>query len=175
MKLATDALAGVLSFFGIQSEQKLHDVSKDLPDAIQQGVQQGVPDMVQSIEDLSSLAITAMTGVIGQIADAINMDMDMAPSIRPVVDMSSIIAGGQEIDRIFANRNLNLAATTGQISMISSNMPGNNALEGTHINQADQKGQTVSFTQNNYSPKALSRIEIYRQTKNQLRALKGLV
>ena len=36
-------------------------------------------------------------------------------------------------------------------------------------------GNNYTFTQNNYSPKALSRIEIYRQTKNQFSALKGLV
>lgn len=34
---------------------------------------------------------------------------------------------------------------------------------------------SYSFVQNNYSPKPLSRIEIYRQTKNQFSALKGLV
>lgn len=36
-------------------------------------------------------------------------------------------------------------------------------------------GNSYSFVQNNYSPKALSRIDIYRQTKNQFSALKGLV
>jgi uncharacterized protein YecE (DUF72 family) len=36
-------------------------------------------------------------------------------------------------------------------------------------------GNNYNFTQNNYSPKALSRIDIYRQTKNQFSALKGLV
>jgi hypothetical protein len=34
-------------------------------------------------------------------------------------------------------------------------------------------GNTYQFTQNNYSPKALSRAEIYRQTKNQFAAMKG--
>ena len=35
-------------------------------------------------------------------------------------------------------------------------------------------GNTYQFTQNNYSPKALSRIEIYRQTKNQLSAIERM-
>ena len=38
-----------------------------------------------------------------------------------------------------------------------------------------EKGNTYQFTQNNYSPKPLSRLEIYRQTKNQFSAMKGLV
>ena len=31
----------------------------------------------------------------------------------------------------------------------------------------EKVGATYNFTQNNYSPKSLSRSEIYRQTKNQ--------
>ena len=36
-------------------------------------------------------------------------------------------------------------------------------------------GNSYQFVQNNYSPKALSRLDIYRQTKNQFSAMKGLV
>ena len=35
------------------------------------------------------------------------------------------------------------------------------------------KTQQISFTQNNYSPKSLTRYEIYRQTQNQISQLKG--
>ena len=41
--------------------------------------------------------------------------------------------------------------------------------------ESSSAGNTYQFTQNNYSPKALSRIDIYRQTKNQFSAMKGLV
>jgi len=34
-------------------------------------------------------------------------------------------------------------------------------------------GEVVSFTQNNYSPKALSSTDIYRQTNNQLSRARG--
>lgn len=36
-------------------------------------------------------------------------------------------------------------------------------------------GNTYTFTQNNYSPKALSRTDIYRQTQNQFAVMKGTV
>ena len=39
----------------------------------------------------------------------------------------------------------------------------------------NQNGPSFSFTQNNYSPKALSQIDIYRQTKNQFSAMKGVL
>ena len=40
---------------------------------------------------------------------------------------------------------------------------------------SSRAGNIYTFTQNNYSPKALSRLDIYRQTKNQFSALKGAV
>ena len=46
---------------------------------------------------------------------------------------------------------------------------------GTDTAGSSRAGNTYTFTQNNYSPKALSRLDIYRQTKNQFSALKGAV
>lgn len=48
---------------------------------------------------------------------------------------------------------------------------------GTNQNGNDKTSASnnYNFTKNNYSPKSLSRIDIYRQTKNQFAALKGLV
>lgn len=48
-----------------------------------------------------------------------------------------------------------------------------NSVSGVDVTPTS--GNNYNFTQNNYSPKALSRIDIYRQTKNQFSALKGLV
>ena len=41
------------------------------------------------------------------------------------------------------------------------------------VNQEPVKATTMNFTQNNYSPKALSKLDIYRQTKNQFAQMKG--
>ena len=66
-------------------------------------------------------------------------------------------------------------ARTKAISISSSmaNRSGSEIQNGESITPA--AGNTYTFTQNNYSPKALSRVEIYRQTKNQFSAMKGLV
>ena len=48
--------------------------------------------------------------------------------------------------------------------------------EGTSGNASGiLKSIVNNFTQNNYSPKALSRLDIYRQTKNQLATVKKVV
>ena len=48
----------------------------------------------------------------------------------------------------------------------------------TVVEEPDQNGgataqPSTTFIQNNYSPKHLSSIDIYRQTRNQLSSLKG--
>ena len=53
---------------------------------------------------------------------------------------------------------------------------GKTANDQAAISLADRQQQVIkqlNFTQNNTSPKALSEVEIYRQTKNQLSIAKG--
>lgn len=65
--------------------------------------------------------------------------------------------------------------------MTGSLLAAQNAAIGDYINTdselnpflKDRWQNTYNFTQNNYSPKALSRIDIYRQTQNQLRLSRG--
>jgi hypothetical protein len=45
--------------------------------------------------------------------------------------------------------------------------------ESSDNSENDPSNRGISFVQNNYSPKALSRLEIYRQTRNQIHQLKG--
>lgn len=49
----------------------------------------------------------------------------------------------------------------------------NTAGRGAQSAQGQSGGVVNNFTQNNYSPKALNRLEIYRQTRNQLSAMGG--
>ena len=88
----------------------------------------------------------------------------MEPVIRPIVDLSDAEEKAKTLSTIFARESA-LKVQSSREAESNDNSTG-----------ASEKssGTTYNFTQNNYSPKALSRIEIYRQTKNQFTALKGL-
>lgn len=62
-----------------------------------------------------------------------------------------------------------LAAESGNIAMNATSKPG-----GVGIGSRVSGGVVQNFYQYNTSPKALSRLEIYRQTKNQLAFAKGV-
>lgn len=117
--------------------------------------------------EMGSKARIGLTEAVSKISDYINSDIDAQPTIRPVLDLSNVQSGTRQINAMFSRT---------QAMSINANM--SRAHTSGNQNGGFQDGFTATynyFTQNNYSPKALSRVEIYRQTKNQFSAMKGTV
>ena len=103
-------------------------------------------------------AIDSLRDSIARISDAINGKIDMQPTIRPVLDLSDIDAGASRLNALL-NRN--------QALSINNGMKIKGKVEAADVEGAAKSpGAVYQFTQNNYSPKALSRVEIYRQSSN---------
>lgn len=116
--------------------------------------------------EIARSSIDGLNDIISRIADYVDADMDVRPTIRPVLDLSAVEAGTGRLNTLFS-RNQALSVSTGMNDRVSEMTVQNG--------ESSPTGNTYQFTQNNYSPKALSRIDIYRQTKNQFSAMKGLV
>ena len=117
--------------------------------------------------EMGSKARIGLTEAVSKISDYINSDIDAQPTIRPVLDLSNVQSGTRQINAMFSRT---------QAMSINANM--SRAHTSGNQNGGFQDGSAATynyFTQNNYSPKALSRVEIYRQTKNQFSAMKGTV
>lgn len=97
----------------------------------------------------------------------IDENLDTEPVIRPVLDDSDIVKSAKSISAAFSTKeSWKIGADINYNRNNKNWYPKNNSNE--------TKSSTINFTQNNYSPKALSRLEIYRQTRNQLSTMKGL-
>lgn len=117
----------------------------------------------------SGMAEAAKTGLgnaISKVKDFINSDIDTNPTIRPILDLSNVESGAGRLNAMFSRM---------QALSISTGMNRSNDTEVQNGENAPNTGNTFTFTQNNYSPKALSRVEIYRQTKNQFSAMERMV
>ena len=127
----------------------------------------------KSLSEMSEEIIDSANSIISSITAALNSDMDMQPVIRPVLDTSDIENKAKRVGQLFNSNDLALAyATSGSMNQI--NAAKVSASVSSDQNQPIPAGtQQINFTQNNYSPKALNRYEIYRQTNNQIRQLKG--
>lgn len=119
--------------------------------------------------------INNMRDAIGTAYDILTTDGDMNPTITPVLDLSDIQNRSKSIGTMFNSKSFQLDANLGTIHTASENTSRlNDMLRGMNT-QNNKGGNSYNFVQNNYSPKALSRLEIYRQTKNQFAQMKGVV
>jgi hypothetical protein len=104
--------------------------------------------------------VSAMNKVVAAVAEAASQNIDASPTITPVLDLTNIQNGSKTLASMLNVVPITAAASFGLASGISpeQNSPGGDTEEKAPI----------QFEQNNTSPEALSSIEIYRQTKNQL-------
>lgn len=117
----------------------------------------------------ASVAKSAKEGLrnaVSKISDFIENGIDSQPTIRPLLDLSDVTEGVGRLSALLSRN---------QAMKISAGMEREGASVVQNGGATPASGNNYNFTQNNYSPKALSRIDIYRQTKNQFSALKGLV
>lgn len=117
----------------------------------------------------ASVAKSAKEGLrnaVSKISDFIENGIDSQPTIRPLLDLSDVTEGVGRLSALLSRN---------QAMKISAGMERESGSVVQNGGTTPTSGNNYNFTQNNYSPKALSRIDIYRQTKNQFSALKGLV
>ena len=122
------------------------------------GITQGATNIYRAAERVANEGINAMTDSTGRIADILDSEMDLNPVITPMLDLSIVRSQLSDL------RSMMDAGTIGASGQNGGTFSGN-----------PSQGAQISFTQNNYSPKELSRIDIYRNTKNQLNMMKGVV
>ena len=115
---------------------------------------------------MAKAARTGLSNAISKVKDFIDSDIDTQPTIRPVLDLSNVEAGTSRLNAMFSR--------TRALS-ISTGMNRQETADVQNGENSPNAGNTFTFTQNNYSPKALSRVEIYRQTKNQFSAMERMV
>lgn len=137
-----------------------------VPMGFAMGIDKGTGEVEDSAASMAKAAIKSTKAAISRVVDAINGDIDTQPTIRPVLDLSNVESGTNRLNAIFSRQ---------QAISISSGMSQASDAEIQNGGNTSAAGNSYSFTQNNYSPKPLSRLEIYRQTKNQFSAMKGLV
>lgn len=123
-----------------------------------EGIDQNAQMVANSTEEMGNASINTLKDALTHAKDLIDGNIDNTITLTPVLDLSNVRAGVQQINGMM------------NASSVSANVTG----EDSDSTGKNQNGG-MTFIQNNYSPKALNRIDIYRQTKNQFAAMKGLV
>lgn len=130
------------------------------------GIHQHQKYAYSATKDLAARAVSSFNESMEGFGNEVYM-----PEIKPVLNLDNIEAGVNRIADLMSDSSTIM--TDGAAGMVSSAIPGSSKTwtpgNGAEI-QNDNSG--VTFVQNNYSPKSLSRLEIYRNTKNLLETVK---
>lgn len=177
-KIANAAVDTMTSALAIHSPSR---VAYEIGRYITQGLANGMAGSVNLVhsagETVSDDAIKSINLVKDAIVEMLLLinDDSFNPEITltPTVNLSQVRTGVNEITSLFnratANTKANVMATA---SSFNGSRSAQQADKQDKINTGSRLSPNYNFIQNNYSPKALSRIEIYRQTQNQFRQFK---
>lgn len=133
------------------------------------GIERAGKDVEQSTNDM----LNGVFNVAQVLSDRIRekLEEESSPVITPVIDTSMIEAGTSRMSSYFGR--MTIPTTMRRVGLAGSAFADASTIQNG--SQESISSTNNYFTQNNYSPKSLSRIDIYRQTKNLFSAEKGAV
>jgi tape measure domain-containing protein len=125
------AVDGVKKFLGIKSPSR---VFAEIGKYSVMGFAKGLNDFsnlaVDGANNVGTAAIDSLRNAVGNISDAVNGDIDMNPTIRPVLDLSDITSGAGKINSML-DKNQRITVSTANIkaSSISKGMQTNSKVQ----------------------------------------------
>lgn len=162
LKIIGVGIDAIKKFLKIKSPSR---VFYEIGDYMGLGLIGGIDDMSgdvsKSTQNLGKSALDGMKTAMQGLNDALDSDLNTNPTITPVLDLSDVEKNSRKMEDMF-NASSIKAGIEGSYDSASKAMNSEN-------NETQKKPTEYNFIQNNYSPKALSEIEIYRRTHNQLR------
>lgn len=137
------------------------------------GISENAYEVSNASEDLANKTVSMLDYAKTAIADVLATDDDFSPTITPVINMTDLKKQAEEIPGILDRQN----GISTRLANISAQTIARNRAEisGKEPKPSEEQVTNINYTQNNYSPKALNRREIYRQTQNQISQLKGAI
>ena len=127
--------------------------------------------MASASENVGKSAVNGISSAISGIADALNSDMDMEPTIRPVLDLSAITSGADEINGLlYSKRSIELA---GKTSMGMNNFASDN--QSNIVSDNNNVVKAIGELRNDMSVLAntMSKLKIVMDTGTLVGALVG--
>lgn len=85
------------------------DIGSEIDKGISDGVKEDAPLIDDAVDDVTQDAMDIAKGTLGTISKVMGDDYDYTPQIVPVVDLTNVLEGADEIDNAFAStRSLSL-------------------------------------------------------------------
>lgn len=174
--LASHIPEGIRTFLHINSPSK---VTTELGEFAGEGLAVGLDNMGSAIYKAASATgnqvVDGLSNALSQANGLVDDTLIANPVITPVLDLTEVASGVKALDNLIATApSLNVGTSAAAaVDIADTRQRQEEQLSESLDPTVDTAPQKVVFIQNNNSPKALSAIELYRQTNNQLAAAKG--
>lgn len=123
--------------FGIESPSKVFQrIGRFLDLGLAKGIGDNVGFINSASEAMGSSAINSMKAVVGHIADIINGEVQIDPTIRPVVDLSGVEEGAAAVNSMFGGRSYSMTrgiATMGRSDSVNDMISQMMAAQGNAV------------------------------------------
>lgn len=169
--VASSAWDSAMRFLQIRSpSRKFFDLGRWVDIGFADGMRAHTNVVESASENVGMSAINSMKKSIRGLSDILDAEMDLTPQITPVLDLSDVERSARRVGSLLASN----VSIDGAYARAASTEAAyrRNAEALTEEQAVVSETKEIKFEQHNHSPKALSRTEIYRQTKNQLSLLR---
>jgi hypothetical protein len=170
--IALAMLKAIKKALGIKSpSREMMEVARYSVEGMAVGLDRYSAVVDKSAKNIGDMAIETLRKSMSSISDVVTTDANFNPIIRPVLDLSDVRTDAGKLVDLLSTKPVKVDAAYERARRVASGYSANRT-QSEDSSVENPRGD-VSFTQNNYSPKALSNAEIYRNTKNQLSVAKG--
>jgi tape measure domain-containing protein len=173
-KMGQDALASIAGAIDSNSPSKeTHKLGTYFGDGFIGGIASMVPNVSRSAGAMGTNAVDTLKKTISDINSVVPDNVEMTPTIRPVLDLSAVKKDSRLIGGMIKSPSLTVDTSYSRAASISASVRSNGEeVVQTKTGAIPETGTNVTFNQYNNSPKALSNAEIYRQSNNQISKIK---
>lgn len=135
-----------------------------------EGLVNGMLNNIGTVEKAGStvgnVALKSVQNALSELKNSVAVDMDIAPTIKPVLDLSAIRKDSSLIGGLISPPSLKVSDSYAMASSLASQQRENAETMKLSRDGDDRPSGDTIFNQYINSPKAISRAEVYRDTKN---------
>lgn len=174
-ELASSAISAAGKIFRRSSPSKVFiEMGHDVGEGLAIGIEDMTGRVAGSTTEVGKGAIRAMKESMAALSAEMDLDTDLHPTVTPVLDLTQFEKDAGLISTTLSGQQIQVDSNYAKAKDASTRYLANvAALREIQAPVEEVEQSPVQYVQNNYSPKALSSAEIYRQTKNQLSVTKG--
>lgn len=125
--------------------------------------------------DAGKEAVRALTASLNGLSNGMDLGLELNPTITPILDLSAVQKEAKLLSPLLAEHKIQVGASFTKAKEVSNQYQANIRASAEDVSRTSEPAPSLTFIQNNNSPKALSSADIYRKTNNQISQAKGVL